>query len=275
MKRSELRKIIVGPMATVATPLDAEYKVDYGKMHDLTNWWIDNGLKTGNSVIKIAAAMGEGPQLRDTEWPHLLRTAVQAANGRVPIMCGIHYKDTIRAIEDIKIASDLGAVAVQLSAPIHNGPTEGDNLRFYEDVSKAIDIGILIYNTHAMAGGAISVDGFKKMVDFENVVAIKWSPPPADRPIPGKYEEIFELKDTFNIIDNCFGPVKCFKLGGHGYINHTVDIYPQHDIKLLDLLRKEKYEEAEHLWDSIEGPIGVFSAKVGGRSGGQAESRKE
>ena len=39
-------------------------------------------------------------------------------------MCGIHYKDTIRAIEDIKLASDLGAVGVQLSAPIHNGPTE-------------------------------------------------------------------------------------------------------------------------------------------------------
>jgi 4-hydroxy-tetrahydrodipicolinate synthase len=274
MKRDELRKIIVGPMATVATPLDSEYKVDYGKMHDLTNWWIDSGLKTGNSVIKVAAAMGEGPQLRDTEWPHLLRTTVQASKGRVPIMCGIHYKDTIRAIEDIKLASDLGAVAVQLSAPIHNGPTEDDNLRFYEDVSKAIDIGILIYNTHAMAGGAISVDGFRKMVDFENVVAIKWSPPPAERPIPGKYEEIFELNDTFNIIDNCFGPVKCFKLGGHGYINHTVDIYPQHDIKLLDLLRNEKYEEAEQLWDSVEGPIGIFSAKVGGRSGGQARVKK-
>ena len=113
MKRDELRKIIVGPMATVATPLDSEYKVDYGKMHDLTNWWIDSGLKTGNSEIKVAAAMGEGPQLRDTEWPHLLRTTVQASKGRVPIMCGIHYKDTIRAIEDIKLASDLGAVAVQ------------------------------------------------------------------------------------------------------------------------------------------------------------------
>ena len=53
MKRDELRKKIVGPMATVATPLDKEYKVDYGRMHDMTNWWVDNGLKTGNSVIKI------------------------------------------------------------------------------------------------------------------------------------------------------------------------------------------------------------------------------
>ena len=51
MKRDELRKIIVGPMATVATPLDSEYKVDYGKMHDLTNWWIDSGLKL--SLIHI------------------------------------------------------------------------------------------------------------------------------------------------------------------------------------------------------------------------------
>ena len=274
MAKSKLRTMISGPMATVATPFDQEHMVDYGVMYDVTQWLVSRGLVTGKSVLKVAAAMGEGPQLRDTEWPHLLRTTVQAAKGRVPVMCGIHNKDTIRAIEDIKIASDMGAVAVQLSAPIHNGPTEDDNIRFFTDVSNSIDIGIMIYNTHSMAGGAISIEGFRKLVELENIIAIKWSPPVADRPIPGKYEEIFEFIDNVNIIDNCFGPARCIQQGGHGYMSHTVDIYPEHDFKLWDLLSSGRFSEAEQLWESVEKPLGEFSAKAGKDSGGQATLKK-
>ena len=73
--------------------------------------------------------MGEGPQLRDEEWPHHLRTAVQAADDKAAIVCGLHYKDTIRTIEDAKKAQDLSAIALQISPPVLNGPTQDDIVR--------------------------------------------------------------------------------------------------------------------------------------------------
>ena len=100
MNREELKKLIVGPIATVPTPFDADFQVDFGRMYELTQWWVENGLVKGKAVIKVAAAMGEGPQLDDWEWQRLLRTAVQAADGRATVMCGLHYKDTIRAVQD-------------------------------------------------------------------------------------------------------------------------------------------------------------------------------
>lgn len=276
MDREQTRKLLQGPFATVATPFDDNFRVDYGRMYEVTQWWIDMGLVNGKSVIKVGAAMGEGPQLRDSEWPTLLHTVVQAAQGRVPVMGAISYKDTVRAIEDAKIAQDLGIIANQVTTPALNSPTEDDNLRFFEDLSNATDIGIMIYNTHGMAGGSVSVDGFRKMVDFENVVAIKWSPPPEDRKVPGKFEEVFELNDVFNIIVNCcHGPIEGHKNGGRGHINHTAEIYPPHELHIWDLMENGEYEEAEKLWYQVEGGLeNWWASRNLDDSGGQARFKK-
>lgn len=99
MKREDLRKLIQGPIATVPTPFDDQFEIDHGRMAAATQFWVDRGLVAGRAVIKVAAAMGEGPMLRDDEWPALLRTVVQNACGKAAIVCGIHYKDTKRNLE--------------------------------------------------------------------------------------------------------------------------------------------------------------------------------
>ena len=76
MDRAELRELIQGPIATVPTPFDDDFEVDFGRMHELTQQWVDEGLVKGKAVIKVAAAMGEGPMLKDEEWP------LAAPNGR-------------------------------------------------------------------------------------------------------------------------------------------------------------------------------------------------
>ena len=187
MNREEIKKLIQGPIVAVPTPFDDEFKVNYGKMADLAEWWGENGLVKGKAVIKVAAAMGEGPQLSDDEWPDLLRTVVQAANDKAAIVCGIHYKDTKRVIDDAKKAQDLGAIGLQVSPPIFHGLSQDNLLWYYNNLSDAIDIGIMIYNTPWMSGGAICAETFHKMADFEHVAAIKWNPSEGN-----EYEDIFK-----------------------------------------------------------------------------------
>ena len=100
MDRQQLRDTIRGLIVVTVTPFDDDYNLDLAKMTDLTRWWVENGLGTDTAPLKVAAAMGEGPMLSDDEWPYLLRTVVQAAGGRASIVCGLHYKDTKRTIED-------------------------------------------------------------------------------------------------------------------------------------------------------------------------------
>ena len=231
MNRDELKKLIVGPVAPVPTPFDDDFEVDLGLMADLTEWWVECGAVTGKAVIKIAAQAGEGDKLRDWEGPALLRTAVQAAKGKAAVMGAIHHKDTVRAVEDAKKAQDLGAIGVQISPPIFNSPDQNDHLRHYEAISDAIDIGVMIYNTPWWPYGSISPETFRKMADFEHIAAIKWSPPEGY-----VYKDIFDLKETFNIIDNTVSPVLNHKMGGRGYVQNELGVYPFHDLRIWELM---------------------------------------
>ena len=267
MKREELKKLIVGPIATVPTPFDDDFEVDFGTMASATQFWVDSGLVAGKAVIKVAAAMGEGPMLSDAEWPPLLRTVVQAAGGKAAIVCGIHYKDTKRSIEDAKRAQDLGAIGLQISPPIFNNPTQDDILRYYEDISNAIDIGIMIYNTWWLSGGNVLPETLLKMADFEHIVSVKWSVPEDQG-----YDDMSKFGSMFNVIDNSSQPVRCHKLGGCGYINLTSEVYPPHDLRIWELLESHQYDEAQKLFDSVNNPLRELYAKQ--ISGGQARLKK-
>lgn len=269
MTRDELKKLIVGPIATVPTPFDDEYRVDFGRMAVATQYWVENGLVAGKAVIKVAAAMGEGPMLRDDEWPALLRTVVQNAGGKAAVVCGIHYKDTVRTIEDAKQAQDLGAIGLQISPPIFNDPNQDDILCYYEAISKAVDIGIMVYNTWWLSGGNVLPETILKMADFEHVVSIKWSVPEGQ-----DYEDMRKFAHIFNVIDNSSSAPRCHKLGGRGYINLTADVHPAHDLKIWDLLESGQYDEAQALFDKVNKPLRELYAKCYRRSGGQARVKK-
>jgi 4-hydroxy-tetrahydrodipicolinate synthase len=272
VEREELRKLIVGPVAAVATPFDEGFEVDYGRMAEATQFWVENGLVAGKAVIKVAAAMGEGFMLSDDEWPMLVRTVVQAANGKAAIMCGIHYKDTKRAIEHAKKAQDLGVIGVQVPPPMHHAPTQDDMLKYYEALSDAVDIGILIYNNPWYPNGNVLTETLLKMRNFESIVAVKWNT--WGSPEGQEYEDMVEFVDTFNVIDNTVSPIRCHQLGGHGFIQTTVDAYPPHDLRIWELAEKGEYEEAEAEYYRVQKPLRELREKFAERSGGEARLKK-
>ena len=269
MKRDELKQLIRGVIVAAPTPFDDDFEIDYGRVSGLTEWWVESGLVQGKAALKVCSVMGEVPQMREDEWPGVIKAAVDAAKGRLPVMGGIHTKDTRRTIEDAKRAQDLGAIGLQISPPVFNDPTQDDMLRYFGAVSDAIDIGVMIYNTPWMPRGGIMPETFHKMADFEHVVAIKWN---TGGQFP--YEEMQSLAPIFNICDNSGQPARCFRLGGKGFLDEQATAYPPHELRLLELLESGSYDEAEALWKSVSGPIRDFFTKVFDRSGGQARVKK-
>jgi 4-hydroxy-tetrahydrodipicolinate synthase len=256
-------------VGVTVTPVDDDYEVDYGRMAELTKWWVANGLVKGKAMLKVNSVMGEGPQMRDDEWPGMIRTVVQAADGKVDVIAGTHCKDTRRTIEDSKKAEDLGAIGLQIAPPMFNDPNQDDILRFYSDVSDAIGIGIMVYQNHWLPHGAITAETFHKMADFEHVVAIKWA---THEGCPK--EEMGRLAPKFNLIENGSDRAGFHKHGGSGFLDKTSVAYPPHELKMWDLLEAGRYDAAQALWDDVDEPIRRLAEKSGRRSGGQARFKK-
>ena len=269
MNRQQKRDVYQGVIGVTITPYYDNYEVNYGKMADLTKWWISNGMVRGDAALKVCSVMGEAPQLRENEWINMLKTTVDAAEGKVDIIGGTHCKDTLRTIEDIKKAHDVGIVGMQVAPPLFNDPNQDDILRYYEAISENSDIGIMVYQNHWYNYSAINAETLLKMKDFENIVCIKWAS------FPGCPDESMEeLGKYFNLIENGNDRVGFHKRGGDGFLDKTAVAYPPHDLQLWKFLEQKKYSEAQELWDTEESSMKEITAKIGANSGGQARMKK-
>jgi 4-hydroxy-tetrahydrodipicolinate synthase len=263
MDRETLKGLIQGPIATVPTPMDDRFELDLGRTAELTAWWVASGLVRGTTVIKVAAAMGEGPDLTDDEWPRLLATAVEAAGPRGAIVCGLKPKDTRRTIDDARRAADLGAIGVQIDLPMFHHPTQDDLVRFYSEISDGIDIGIVLYNTWWFCPSSITPETLLRLRDAEHLVAVKWNPGPGQ-----DYDVMREFAGIFNVIDNASSYVRCHRLGGRGFISSLSAVRPEHDLHIWRLLEAGRYDEAQAEVDRVEGSLGPADQRSRARSGG-------
>ena len=269
MNREELKTMIGGCIATLPTPMDDDFNLDLARTTEVTQWWVERGLGTGTSPLKTSAAMGEGPDLGDDEWPHLLRTVVRAANP-IPRSFALSSRRTpCTRLVDAKRAQDLGAIGLQIDLPFMHHSNQDDLVRFYSDISDTIEIGIMIYNTHWFTSDpaveAMRAETMLRLKDAEHVVALKWSAPEGT---DIDYDDMTQFADTFNVIDNSGQPVRCHKNGGRGYISPWVAAYPKHDLQVWDLLEAGKYDEAQAEKDRVGAAIGPWGANTGAKSGG-------
>jgi 4-hydroxy-tetrahydrodipicolinate synthase len=274
MDRAELKGRIRGTPVTLPTPFDKDLKVDFGRLTDMTHWWVEQGLGTDDAALKTSAAMGEGPDLNDDEWPHILRTVVNAAGPGKTVICGLKPKNTLHTIEDAKKAQDLGAIGLQVDLPFFHHSQQDDNVRHFAAISDAIDIGIMIYNTHWFCQNPVKeymkAESMLRLKDSEHVVTIKWSVPDGE-----DYDQMTQFSDIFNVIDNSgrTSTVRCFKNGGVGYISALIATYPQHDQKVFALLQKGQYKEAQSEINMVDAALAPWMTKTGNVSGGYRQGK--
>ena len=144
-----------------------------------------------------------------------MQTTVKAAGSDSVIMCGLKSKSTMHTIEDAKKAQDAGIVGLQIDLPFYHHPNQDDYIRFFTDISDAIDVGIMIYNTHWFGADPITPATLLRLADAaEQVVAVKWS-----TPLNEDFDSMKKFSHIFNVINNSGGnTVRCIQNGGRGYI---------------------------------------------------------
>ena len=257
MDRNTLKEMVKGTIVTTPTPFDEELKLDLSRIREVTQWWVEQGLGTNISPLKVTAAGGECAALTDDEWLQVIKTTVDAAGSDAIIT-----RSTVHTIEDAKKAQDAGIVAVQIDLPFYNHPNQDDYVRFFSDISDAVDIGIMIYNTHWFGAPSITAETLLRLSDAEHVFAVKWN-----TPTPEEYYQMKEFSHIFNVIDNGGSAIDCHKMGGKGYITWSATAYPQYDLDLWKSLDECRYEDTQNLLDQAI-PLGKWREKSSQKSGG-------
>lgn len=102
-----------GVIPAITTKFNADGSVDHGFFAEHCRWMLDAGC-TG---IVPLGSLGEGATLTFDEKTALLRTAVEAAAGRAPIIPGIAALSTAEAVRLARIAEEAGCGGLMVLPP--------------------------------------------------------------------------------------------------------------------------------------------------------------
>jgi 4-hydroxy-tetrahydrodipicolinate synthase len=162
---------IDGIIATMITPFKENEDVDVEAFIKEIHYL----LKTGVDGISVGGSTGEGAVLTDEELELLCGIAVKEVNGQVPIVGGIIRNSTRQVIKAAKALEAVGVSALMIT-PVHyhvNYPGAEGNFEFYQRISDAVNLPIIIYNV--VPANSISPELLKQLAEIPNVYGIKQS----------------------------------------------------------------------------------------------------
>jgi 4-hydroxy-tetrahydrodipicolinate synthase len=164
-------KEIKGLLTAIATPFDADGRVD----HDAARRLAAHLLEHGSHGLVIAGSTGECPTLTDGEEIELLRAVRAEVGDETLLICGTGTNDTRHSCELTKMAAEAGADASLVVVPYYNKPNEAGIRAHFEAVAAALpELPMVMYNIPAR----VIINASPQLLgeigqQVDNIVAVK------------------------------------------------------------------------------------------------------
>src|SRR5205823_8990269 len=157
----------------MVTPFDADGRLDEDSAARLMHHLVDHG----SDGLVVCGTTGEVPTLSDEEQLRMIELAVSEVRGRATIVAGVGSNDTRHAVHLTERATELGPHALLSVNPYYNRPSRRGIIRHFEEVDRATDRPILLYNIPQRTGADMPNDLLAELAQLEHVVGVKQSNP--------------------------------------------------------------------------------------------------
>jgi len=174
MKRSTL---FTGTYTALVTPFK-----NGAVAHDELRRFVEFQIKGGVDGLVPVGTTGESPTVDSEEHIGIIRTTVEAARGRVPVIAGTGSNSTKEACDLTRAADKAGADGMLLVAPYYNRPTQEGLYQHFTRIAEVTDKPLMLYSIPGRCGVEIGVNVIERLrAKFPHVAHIKESGGSVDR----------------------------------------------------------------------------------------------
>lgn len=156
-------------LTAIVTPFDERLEVDEQAFVDL----LGHLAAHGSDGFVVAGTTGEAATLADDEHLRLIELAVRERPDGVSIVAGTGSNDTRHAVEMTERATELGVDAILSVTPYYNRPNRRGIVRHFEEVARATDKPVVLYNIPSRTATDMPNDLLAELAQIDRIEYVK------------------------------------------------------------------------------------------------------
>ena len=212
--------MINGSLVAIVSPMHEDGSLDFDAYRRLIDWHVAEG----TSAIVAVGTTGESPTVTPEEHGELIKVAVDAASGRIPVIAGTGGNSTAEAIELTRHAKRVGADATLQVVPYYNKPTQQGLYQHFRKIAEAVDLPVILYNVPGRTVADLSVETTLRLAQVPGIVGLK----DATSDLARAADLLKHLPQGFALYSgNDDTALALMLLGGHGVISVTANVAPR------------------------------------------------
>lgn len=232
-----------GSIVALVTPMQNE-QVDVERLRELVEFHIQEG----THALVAAGTTGESGTLTHAEKLLVIKTVIDQAHERLPVIAGTAANATKECIELTKEAMELGAHAALIMTPAYIKPTQEGLFQHYSKIAKTVPLPIILYNVTSRTACDLLPETVGRLSHFSNIIGIKEA--------AGKIERLQALQNLTNGSIDIFSgdditAAEWMLAGAKGVISVTANVAPKKMAKLADAALDGDKAECSRLHEEL------------------------
>ncbi|KFU82253.1 4-hydroxy-tetrahydrodipicolinate synthase [Amycolatopsis lurida] len=216
--------------------------VDYDAYAAHCRWLVDNGCRG----VGPNGSLGEYSSLTDEERRRVARTAIETVGEDGIVVVGVHGPGSHQAKYWAEVAAEDGADGLLCLPPTMYRANHGEVLAHFEAVA-SVGLPVMVYNNPIDTKVDLTPALLAEIARIDNVVAVK--------EFSGDVRRVLEIREQAPGLDVISGAddvvLESLLMGAIGWFAGFPNVFPAESVRLFDLARSGKLEEARALYEPL------------------------
>jgi 4-hydroxy-tetrahydrodipicolinate synthase len=235
-----------GVFPYLITPVGKDGIVNRNVFHQLVDHLIDSGVHG----LVVLGSTGEFPYLTDAQRSAAVEAVVSAARGRVPTIAGVYHASIADAIRQAKDYERMGIQGILAIMDSYFPVTQEQICSYFSAIARSVSVPIVMYTNPRFSKIDLSVESYEKLAQVENIRYFKDA--------SGNTGKLLTIMSRLGDRIKAFSasaniPLCVMMFGGAGWMAGPACIIPKQSVRLYDLCRDKKWDEAialqKRLWE--------------------------
>ena len=230
-----------GPFAGVfpylVSPVSADGTIRRSVLADLVEHLIGEGVHG----LTPLGSTGEFPYLSWDQKRDIVATVIDAAAGRVPVVAGVAATTTADAVRQARAFAAMGADGILATLEAYF-PISDDNVEaYFTAIAAAVDLPIVLYTNPQFQRSDLSLPVIARLAEVPNIQYLKDASTNTGRLL----SIMNRVGDNMRIFAaSAHIPTCVMMIGGVGWMAGPACLIPRASVRLYDLCRAGKWDEA-------------------------------